>query len=132
MGASGFEALASFFQDRTVVTHDPRGMERSVVPDAERPPQVNAEDVHRVIEAIGGGPVDVFGSSGGTITGLALVMLYPDDVKVRVAHEPPVLEVLPDVEHVRRVFRMVSQDYQQSGFGAGMARFIVLTSTPAS
>lgn len=130
MGASGFDALASNFPDRTVVTYDPRGVERSVVPDAEHTPQLNAEDVHRVIEAIGTAPVDVFGSSGGAVTGLALVTLHPNDVTILVAHEPPVLEVLPDAEYARQAFRQVSQDYRQNGFGAGMARFFVLTSTP--
>ncbi|HET7723704.1 MAG TPA: alpha/beta hydrolase [Propionibacteriaceae bacterium] len=128
MAAGGFTALASYFPDRVVVTYDPRGVERSVVPDAEHTPERNAEDVHRVIEAIGGGPVDVFGSSGGAVTGLALVTQYPQDVRVLVAHEPPVLEVLPDAEHVRRAFRQVSEDYHAKGFGAGMARFAALTS----
>lgn len=128
MGASGFSALASFFPDRVVVTYDPRGIERSVVPEAEHTPQLNAEDVHRVIEAVGAGPVDVFGSSGGAVTGLALVTRYPEDVHVLVAHEPPVLEVLPDAGYVRQAFRTVSQDYHAKGFGAGMARFIALVS----
>jgi len=35
MGASGFEALASFFLDRTVVTQGPRGIAWGVVPEAE-------------------------------------------------------------------------------------------------
>ncbi len=129
MGASGFEALASFFPDRTVVTYDPRGIERSVVPAAEHAPQLNAEDVHRVIEALKAGPVDVFGSSGGAVTGLALVMQHPDDVSVLVAHEPPLLEVLPDAQYARQAFKQVSEDYHHKGFGAGMARFIVLVST---
>lgn len=130
MGAGGFEALASRFGDRTVVTYDPRGIGRSVVPHAEHTPQVNAEDVHRVIQALGAGPVDVFGSSGGAVTGLALVTLHPADVAVLVAHEPPLLGVLPDADHARQAFRQVSHDYHERGFGAGMARFIVLTSTP--
>lgn len=128
MGAGGFAALASFFPDRTVVTYDPRGIERSEVPDAEHTPGVNAEDVHRVIEAIGSGPVDLFGSSGGAVTGLALVSLYPGDVGVLVAHEPPLLEVLPDAANARVAFRRVTEVYHQHGFGAGMAAFIALTS----
>ncbi|MCC6497245.1 MAG: alpha/beta hydrolase, partial [Propionibacteriaceae bacterium] len=128
MGASGFTELAAHFPDRTVVTYDPRGIERSEVPDAEHSPKVNAEDVHRVIEAIGGGPVDLFGSSGGAVTGLALVSLHPDDVAVLVAHEPPLLEVLPDADKVQAAFRQVSEAYHSGGFGAGMARFIALTS----
>lgn len=128
MGASGFAELASHFPDRTVVTYDPRGIERSEVPDAEHSPQVNAEDVHRVIEAIGCGPVDLFGSSGGAVTGLALVSMHPDDVAVLVAHEPPLLEVLPDADNVQAAFRQVSEAYHSAGYGAGMARFIALTS----
>ena len=129
MGAAGFEVLASYFPDRTVVTYDPRGIERSVVPGAEHTPEVNAEDVHRVIEALEAGPVDVFGSSGGAVTGLALVVRHPDDVAVLVAHEPPILEVLPDAEYARQAFRQVAVDYHQKGFGAGMARFMQLVST---
>lgn len=128
MGASGFAELAAHFPDRTVVTYDPRGIERSVVPDAEHSPKANAEDVHSVIEAIGGGPVDLFGSSGGAVTGLALVSTHPEDVAVLVAHEPPLLEVLPDADNVQAAFRQVSEAYQQGGYGAGMARFIALTS----
>ena len=128
MAASGFAALASHFPDRTVVTYDPRGVERSEVPDAEHTPTMNAEDVHRVVEAIGGGPVDLFGSSGGAVTGLELVAKYSSDVAVLVAHEPPVLEVLPDADNAREAFRRVSLAYHQNGFGAGMAMFIAMTS----
>jgi len=37
MGASGFGALASYFPDRTIVTYDPRGAERSVKSDPSTP-----------------------------------------------------------------------------------------------
>ncbi len=129
MGSSGFAELASRFPDRTVVSYDPRGCDRSHVADADHSPRQNAEDVHQLIGLVGGGPVDVFGSSGGAVTGLALVSLYPDDVAVLVAHEPPILEVLPDAANARAAFRQVTDAYRRGGFGAGMARFIVLTST---
>ncbi len=129
MGTSGFLELASSFPDRTVVSYDPRGCDRSQVADAEHSPRQNAEDVHQLIGLVGGGPVDVFGSSGGAVTGLALVTQYPDDVGVLVAHEPPILGVLPDADNARAAFGKVTQAYHQGGFGAGMAQFIVLTST---
>src|SRR5918998_2226805 len=71
MDASGFGTLASYFPDRTVVTYDPRGLGRSTRRDgrAEHTPQQNADDVRRIVEAVGG-PVEVFGSSGGAVTGL--------------------------------------------------------------
>jgi pimeloyl-ACP methyl ester carboxylesterase len=37
MGASGFAALAGQFPDRTVVTYDPRGTERSQRTDGQPP-----------------------------------------------------------------------------------------------
>src|SRR4051794_36075993 len=67
MGAAGFGTLAGHFTDRTVVTYDPRGVERSRKDDdtAESTPEQHADDIHRVIAALGGGPVDLFASSGG-------------------------------------------------------------------
>src|SRR4051812_3229309 len=80
MGAAGFASLAPHFTDRTVVTYDPRGVERSERTDAdlEVTPDVHAADVHAVIDAAGGGPVDLFGSSGGAVNALALVEAHPD------------------------------------------------------
>src|SRR5690349_6668071 len=63
MGAGGFPSLAAHFGDRTIVTYDPRNNgERSPADDPSVPitPEVQADDVHAVIEAIGGGPVDMF------------------------------------------------------------------------
>ena len=82
MTASGFNTLASHFSDRTVVTYDPRGLGRSIRKDGrvDNSPTVQADDVHAVIEALGAGPVEIFASSGGAVTALALVAAYPDDV----------------------------------------------------
>ena len=98
MDAGGFGALASHFPDRTVVTYDPRGLGRSSRKDGrvDNAPTVQAEDVHAVIEAHGAGPVEMFASSGGAVTALALVATHPEDVVTLVAHEPPLIPVLPD------------------------------------
>src|ERR687894_955553 len=97
MDASGFGALASHFPDRTVVTYDPRGYGRSTRSDgrSDDSPTVQAEDVHAVIEALGAGPVEMFASSGGAATALALVAAYPDDVTTLVAHQPPLIPGVP-------------------------------------
>ena len=75
MEASGFTSLTSHFPDRTVVTYDPRGLGRSTRKDGrvDNSPTVQANDVHAVIEALGAGPVEMFASSGGAVTALALV-----------------------------------------------------------
>ena len=130
MDASGFGALASHFPDRTVVTYDPRGMGRSTRRDGrvDHSPTVQASDVHAVIEALDAGPVEMFASSGGAVTAFALVAAHPDDVITLVAHEPPLIEVLPDAaaaERARAGFRDV---YEAKGPSAGMAAFIAMTS----
>jgi pimeloyl-ACP methyl ester carboxylesterase len=130
MAASGFGTLAGHFADRTVVTYDPRGSERSERTDPASPvtPDVHADDLHRVIHALGGGPVDLFASSGGAVNALALVAGHPEDVRTLVAHEPPLASILPDREHALRAARAVHETYQRSGSGAGMAHFIAIVS----
>jgi pimeloyl-ACP methyl ester carboxylesterase len=129
MDASGFTTLASHLPDRTVVTYDPRGLGRSTRSDGrtDNTPEVQAEDVHAIIEALGAGPVDVFGSSGGAVTALALVAAHPGDVTTLVAHEPPVIPVLPDAEVATRARNAVTDAYNAGGMGAGMAAFMGLT-----
>ncbi|MCL3862484.1 alpha/beta fold hydrolase [Actinotalea sp. K2] len=130
MDASGFGTLASFFPDRTVVTYDPRGLGRSVRSDGTtlHDPVQQAEDLHRLVGALESGPVDLFGSSGGAVTALQLVTAYPQDVRVVVVHEPPMLTVLPDAELAVAASRRVDEIYQERGWGWGMAMFIALTS----
>jgi pimeloyl-ACP methyl ester carboxylesterase len=130
MGAAGFGTLSQHFSDRTVVTYDPRGVERSVKTDPASPvtPEVHADDLHRIIQAIGGGPVDLFASSGGAVNALALVSKHPEDVRTLVAHEPALASILPDREHAMAATRAVAETYQRSGWGAGMAQFIALSS----
>ncbi|MFE9322156.1 alpha/beta fold hydrolase [Nocardia sp. NPDC052278] len=130
MDAGGFSTLASYFPDRTVVTYDPRGLGRSTRKDGrvDNTPTVQAADVHAVIEALGAGPVELFGSSGGAVTALALVAAYPNDVSTLVAHEPPLIPVLPDAAAAERARAGVREAYEAKGFGAGMATFIAMTS----
>src|SRR5829696_1812418 len=129
MGAAGFGSLSRRFSDRTVVTYDPRGAERSTTTDPASPvtPDVHADDLHRVIQAIGG-PVDLFASSGGAVNALALVARHPEDVRTLVAHEPPLASVLPDREPAMAATRAVIGTYQRSGWGAAMAHFIIVSS----
>jgi pimeloyl-ACP methyl ester carboxylesterase len=79
MDASGFATLASYFSDRTVVTYDPRGIGRSIRHDGrtDHDPEQQAEDLHSIIGALDAGPVDIFASSGGTVSALALVVAHP-------------------------------------------------------
>jgi pimeloyl-ACP methyl ester carboxylesterase len=129
MEAGGFSTLASLFPDRTVVTYDPRGLGRSTRKDGrvDHVPEVQAGDVHAMIEALGAGPVEMFASSGGAVTALALVAAHPGDVTTLVAHEPPVIPVLPDAVGAERVRAGVRDAYEAKGQAAGMAAFMAMT-----
>jgi pimeloyl-ACP methyl ester carboxylesterase len=113
-----------------VVTYDPRGLGRSTRKDGrvDNTPTVQAGDVHAVIEALGVGPVEMFASSGGAVTALALVAAHPQDVTTLVAHEPPLIPVLPDAAAAQRALTGVRDAYEAKGRGAGMAAFIAMSS----
>lgn len=130
MDATGFAALVEQFPDRTVITYDPRGLGRSTRRDGriDHSPTVQAEDVHALIESLGAGPVELFASSGGAVTALALVTAHPGDVSTLVAHEPPLLAVLPDAAAAERARARTFEAYRARGFGAGMADFLAMTS----
>jgi pimeloyl-ACP methyl ester carboxylesterase len=130
MDATGFATLAKLLPDRTAVTYDPRGLGRSTRKDGrvDNTPTVQAEDVHAVIETLGAGPVEVFASSGGAVTALALVTAHPEDVTTLVAHEPPLIAMLPDAAAAERARAGVLEAYEAGGRVAGMAAFIAMTS----
>jgi len=130
MDASGFASLVRGFPERTVVTYDPRGLGRSVRKDGrdDHLPRTQAQDVNAVIEALGAGPVELFASSGGAITALALVAEFGGAVSTAVAHEPPLTYLLPDAEAAERAYATVRGRYQSGGWGHGMAEFIAMTS----
>ena len=130
MTASGFATLASHLPDRTVVTYDPRGLGRSTRSDGrvDNTPIVQAEDIHVLIQELGAGPVEMFASSGGAVTALALVAAHPDDVTTLVAHEPPLIPVLPDAEAAERAQAGFREAYKAKGRNAGMAAFMAMTS----
>jgi len=130
MGAAGFGTLAGHFADRTVVTYDPRGVERSqkADPTSKSTPDEHADDLHRLIQALDVGPVDLFASSGGAVNALALISKHPEQVRTLVAHEPPLATIVPDRESALAACRAVHDTYQHRGFGAGMAHFIALVS----
>jgi pimeloyl-ACP methyl ester carboxylesterase len=101
-----------------------------VVDDPSEPitPEVQADDIHRIIETVGGAPVDLFASSGGATVTLALIAKYPNDVRTAVAHEPPLAALVPDREHALAACRAINETYHRSGPGHAMAHFIQVVS----
>ncbi|MDQ2933431.1 MAG: alpha/beta hydrolase [Chloroflexota bacterium] len=130
MGAGGFGTLAGHFADRTIVTYDPRGVERSqkADPSTQSTPDEHADDLHRLIADLDAGPVEIFASSGGAVNALALVAKHPEQVRTLVAHEPPAAQVVADREQALAAARDVHHTYLRAGMGPAMAKFIALVS----
>ena len=128
MGAGDFATLAGLFPDRTVVTYDPRGVGRSERTDdaKESNPVQHAEDLRRLISALGDEPVEIFGSSGGAVVGLELASRHPEQVRTVVAHEPPSAPVLPDRAEALAATTDIRATYERDGFGAAMGKFLAL------
>ena len=127
MDSTGFAGLARALADRyTVVTYDPRGIGNSTREDATQDvtPEQQADDVHRLLSVLGGEPAYVFGSSGGAVVGLALVTAHPGQVRTLVAHEPPLIELLPDREQVRAQIEDIYDTYRADGADQAMAKFM--------
>ncbi|MEV0676275.1 alpha/beta hydrolase [Actinosynnema sp. NPDC050436] len=104
MDARAFEPLADLLAvDHTVLTTDPRGINRSTVDDRERDstPEQRADDLHRLIRHVDAGPAAVLGSSGGAVSVPALVQAHPEVVHTAIAHEPPLCELLEDRAELR-------------------------------
>ena len=130
MGTSGFDAIAPLLADEfTVVTYDPRGFARSTIDDSNQDaePDLLADDVRRVLDAVGEVPAHVFGSSGGAVTGLALASRYPNHVATLVAHEPPLALLLPESEEAPTAIQEIYDIYRASGTNAAWQRFSSLT-----
>lgn len=117
------DALAS---DHTVVTYDPRGYGGSPVDDPDAPSSVEqrADDVTAILDDLGAESADLFGSSGGAVTGLALVARYPGRIGTLVAHEPPLLELLADAAQQRENTEAIIDTFHRDGFEAAWMHFM--------
>ncbi|WP_098462213.1 alpha/beta fold hydrolase [Isoptericola jiangsuensis] len=132
MEASGFAQVVAELGDRTVLTYDPRGTDRSkLLDDGEVTVEHHAADLHAVAQDAGLGPLDVLGSSGGAVTALAWATDHPDEVRTLVAHEPPLTSLLADRDLAVRAQADIVETYRRTGFGPAMAKFIQLVTATA-
>lgn len=131
MDARAFAPLADLLAvDHTVLTTDPRGINRSPVddPDQDSTPQLRADDLSRLLSHLDAGPAVVLGSSGGAVTALALVQTHPDQVHTAVAHEPPVEELLEDREQSHAQTEDIIATYLSGDVTGAWAKFFAQAS----
>ncbi len=120
-----------------VITYDRRGFSRSELDgpqDYDHRLDTDAEDVRRLIEQLTdkrstpqSGSVDkpaiVFGNSSGATVALEVLIRYPQWVDTVVAHEPPVVNLLPDAAKWIAFFDEVYDIYRQSAVTKAMHQF---------
>lgn len=105
MDAQAFEGVADLLAaDYTVLTTDPRGINRSLLDDPEQDstPVLRAGDLARLVAHVDAGPAVALGSSGGACTVLALAQHHPEAARAVIAHEPPLIELLDDREELHK------------------------------
>lgn len=132
-GAASFDGVAdTLAADYTVASYDPRGLSRSPLDDPEAPQRVeqHAGDALRLLELLSpDAPARVAGCSSGAIVALHLLTTHPERIERVVAHEPPLVEVLPDAAEHRALLARVQDTFRREGlmpaaavFAAGMRR----------
>jgi pimeloyl-ACP methyl ester carboxylesterase len=125
--AEGWVPIAGPLEEHyTVVRYDPRGISRSERddPDADVSVETHADDAALLLEAVGGEPAYVLGHSGGAVISLALVERHSELVRTLVAHEPPLVEMLPEDDPRRGAGQEILDAYHKDGAEAAMATFM--------
>jgi pimeloyl-ACP methyl ester carboxylesterase len=124
--AGMFTDLAGRLADRyTVVCYDPRGHSRSPLDGAPEdiPVARHADDAAAMLAAVTDGPASVYGNSGGGTIGLELLTRHPELVRRLVAHEAPLMELLPDAARFRAMLDDIDDTYRADGVFAAMGKF---------
>jgi pimeloyl-ACP methyl ester carboxylesterase len=128
IGDAGFYSSVAplLADDYQVVLYDRRGNSRSPF-DGSPTDLVVAEqsdDARRLVEAVGTEPAHVFGNSAGGVIALDFAARHPELASVVIAHEPPVVELLPDVDAHRAQTADVLATYHRDGVGPAMLKFL--------
>jgi pimeloyl-ACP methyl ester carboxylesterase len=121
--AESFNLVADHLIDHyTVVTYDRRGLSRSPPDDPDQRIEIetHSDDVHRLLAALGTAPACVLGNSIGALIGLDLALHHPEQVRILVAHEPPVGQLLSEAE---RPHEDSQEIYRREGGAAAMRKF---------
>jgi acetyltransferase/esterase len=133
-GANGeagiFKPLADALQDAfTVVRYDRRGFSESRLTTAqdggERRLTADGDDVAGQLGQLGAaGTGFVFGTSSGAAVAMKFLLDHPGAAVKVIAHEPPVVNVLPDADRWRDFFDRDYDEFAKGGMPAGMSMFV--------
>ena len=104
-----------------VIRYDRRGHSRSEY-GGPAPRRRDEDDLTELIEALGLGPAHLIGTSYGAVISLALTIRRPELVRSVLAHEPPLLGVVPDPA-VEALLASVQDQLADGDIAGGAQRF---------
>ena len=132
LDSGGFSPVADILSDAyTVITYDRRGNSCSAgVGPRNFEIGRQARDAVAVLRAASEPPAFVLGSGADAIIGLEVARRHPEAVRALVAHEPPVLRVLPDGRRWRRFVAGVYWLRFGPGVNVAMFRFALALGIP--
>lgn len=121
--ADAMGALSAQLDDRyTLLSYDRRGLSRSPSTAPTWDLRTHAEDASRLLTTLTNQPALVFGTSLGADVGLELLARSPDQIRLLVAHEPPLSVLLPDGELARQQLA-VEEAFRDDGLRAALPKF---------
>lgn len=131
-GATGdaghFTRVAELLADEfTVITYDRRGNSRSPRPAGWTATSMDeqADDAAILLQALDLAPGAVFGTSGGAVILLNLLLRHPDVLRGALVHEPPLIPVVPGGAELGAQFqRMTEEALERSGPRGAMELFL--------
>ena len=108
------ELLAGEF---TVVTYDRRGNSRSPRPAGWTTTSMDeqADDAAGLLRALDLAPAAVFGTSGGAVILLNLLLRHPDVLRGAIVHEPPLVPVLPNAAELGAQLQAMTEEALAKG-----------------
>lgn len=116
-GATGdggtFDRVADLLADEfSVVTYDRRGNSRSPRPAGWNKTSMDeqADDAAGLVQALGLGPAAVFGTSGGAVILLNLLLRHPEVLRGAIIHEPPMVPVLSNAQEVGAELQSMTEE----------------------
>jgi acetyltransferase/esterase len=126
--ADSYESILPNFVDQyTIVTYDRRGYTRSPIDQLLEHETIDIEtqsdDVSALIRSITHEPVIVFGSSLGAVIAIDLVIRYPDLVTKIIAHEPPLVRLIPEEEKKGKAPEILENEHPLDAIKRFMASF---------
>ncbi len=103
-GANGTKGIVAGLKEHfTIISYDRRGLSQSSLTSLPRKHtlQIHADDIHHLLLHLTTEPVYIFGTSLGALLGIDFLIRYPQQVRLLIAHEPPLTQFLDNTARIK-------------------------------